>query len=79
LKRLNTISQYEARYLVTLAFRYQRVYDETRTCPDKKVTEFDTAAAFQFMIELYESGTFRFAKLEAWLRQHARLAGSAGR
>jgi prophage maintenance system killer protein len=41
--------------------------------------EFDTAAAFQFMIELYESGTFRFAKLETWLRQHARLAGSPGR
>jgi len=40
--------------------------------------EFEDATAFQFMIELYESGTFRFAKLEAWLRQHVRLAGSAG-
>jgi hypothetical protein len=40
--------------------------------------EFDDAAAFQFMIELYESSTFRFAKLEDWLRQHARLAGSPG-
>ena len=41
--------------------------------------EFEDAAAFQFMIELYESGTFRFAKLENWLRQHARLANSPGR
>ncbi len=40
--------------------------------------EFDDTAAFQFMIELYESGTFRFAKLEGWLRQHARLTGSTG-
>jgi death on curing protein len=41
--------------------------------------EFEDAAAFQFMIGLYERGTFRFAELEAWLRQHARLAGSPGR
>jgi death-on-curing protein len=41
--------------------------------------DFDDAAAFQFMIELYESGTFRFAKLETWLRQHSRSARSPGR
>jgi death on curing protein len=41
--------------------------------------EFDDVAAFQFMIELYESGTFRFAKLETWLRQHAHVAGSPSR
>ena len=41
--------------------------------------EFDDVAAFQFMIELYESGTFRFPKLEGWLRQHVRMAGSPGR
>jgi death on curing protein len=41
--------------------------------------EFEDDAAYQFMIELYESGTFRFAELETWLRQHARLAGSPGR
>ncbi len=36
--------------------------------------EFDDVAAFQFLIGLYESGTFRFAKLEAWLRAHASRA-----
>jgi death on curing protein len=41
--------------------------------------EFEDAAAFQFMIGLYERGTFRFAELETWLRRHACLAGSAGR
>jgi death on curing protein len=41
--------------------------------------EFDDVTAFRFMIELYETGTFRFAILEGWLRQHARLAGSPGR
>jgi death-on-curing protein len=41
--------------------------------------EFDDAAAFHFMIELYESATFRFGKLESWLRQHARLASWPGR
>jgi death on curing protein len=41
--------------------------------------EFDDVTAFRFMIELYESGTFRFAKLESWLRQNARLTGLPGR
>ena len=40
---------------------------------------FEDIAAFEFMIGLYESGTFRFAELEAWLREHVRLAGSPGR
>jgi death-on-curing protein len=31
---------------------------------------FDDIAAFQFLIGLYESGKFRFAELETWLRKH---------
>lgn len=42
------------------------------------VLEFDDATAFEFLIGLYESGMFRFEKLETWLRQHARLAGQRG-
>ncbi|HVP48802.1 MAG TPA: type II toxin-antitoxin system death-on-curing family toxin [Bryobacteraceae bacterium] len=42
------------------------------------VLEFDDVAAFQFLIGLYESGTFRFAELESWLRRHARMAGPPG-
>jgi death on curing protein len=32
--------------------------------------DFDDVAAFQFLIGMYESGKFRFADLEAWLRTH---------
>ena len=32
---------------------------------------FDDVAAYEFMIQLYESGNFRFRELEAWLREHA--------
>lgn len=31
---------------------------------------FDDATAFQFLIGLYETGTFRFAELDEWLRAH---------
>src|SRR5258708_5819237 len=33
--------------------------------------EFDDLEAYSFLISLYESGTMRFAELEAWLRRHA--------
>jgi death-on-curing protein len=33
--------------------------------------EFDDLEAFNFLLGLYESGTFRFQELEVWLRQHA--------
>jgi death-on-curing protein len=33
--------------------------------------EFEDDAAFAFLLDLYESGRFRFAELEKWLRQHA--------
>jgi death-on-curing protein len=33
--------------------------------------EFEDDAAFDFLLDLYESGRFRFAELEKWLRQHA--------
>jgi death-on-curing protein len=32
--------------------------------------EFDDAAAFSFLIGLYESNAMRFAELEIWLRRH---------
>jgi prophage maintenance system killer protein len=32
--------------------------------------KFDDRAAFDFLMELYVSGRFRFAELEAWLRRH---------
>jgi len=34
--------------------------------------EFEDDAAFAFLVDLYESGRFRFAELERWLRQHVR-------
>lgn len=38
--------------------------------------DFDDTEAYQFLIELYESGRFRYAELEAWLRAHAsKVAG----
>jgi death on curing protein len=36
--------------------------------------EFDDLKAFQFLMQLYESGQFRFERLEPWLRLHARRA-----
>jgi death-on-curing protein len=33
--------------------------------------ELEDDAAFDFLLDLYESGRFRFAELERWLRQHA--------
>lgn len=36
------------------------------------VLAFDDAVAYSFLLGLYESGTFRFAELEGWLRQHVR-------
>ena len=36
--------------------------------------DFDDRAAFQFLMELYEGGRFRFAELETWLREHASQA-----
>jgi death-on-curing protein len=33
--------------------------------------ELEDDAAFAFLLDLYESGGFRFAELESWLRQHA--------
>lgn len=33
--------------------------------------DFEDAAAYQFLVGLYESDSFRFSVLEAWLRQHA--------
>ena len=33
--------------------------------------EFDDRAAYLFLLGLYERGCFRFAELEAWLREHA--------
>ena len=32
--------------------------------------DFDDITAFQFLIGLYESGEFRFAELEEWIRAH---------
>jgi len=32
---------------------------------------FDDLSAHRFLIGLYESGEFRFAELEAWLREHS--------
>ena len=32
---------------------------------------FEDLEAYQFLIELYESGQFRFEHLEPWLREHA--------
>ncbi len=37
------------------------------------VLQFDDIEAYQFMIALYETGTFRKAELDLWLRVHARL------
>lgn len=34
--------------------------------------EFDDFEAYQFLMELYDQGRFRFAELERWLRAHAR-------
>ncbi|MCC6264374.1 MAG: type II toxin-antitoxin system death-on-curing family toxin [Bryobacterales bacterium] len=31
---------------------------------------FDDMEAYNFLIELYEAGNFRFAELETWLRAH---------
>jgi death on curing protein len=36
--------------------------------------EFDDLEAYEFLIQLYESGRIRFERLEPWLRRHARLA-----
>ena len=33
--------------------------------------DFEDAAAYQFLLGLYESGGFMFSALEGWLRQHA--------
>jgi len=33
--------------------------------------EFDDLEAFQFLIHLYETNQFHFARLEPWLRQHS--------
>ena len=32
--------------------------------------EFDDAAAFSFLMGLYEGGTMRFGELDGWLRKH---------
>ena len=32
---------------------------------------FDDRQAYEFLIGLYETGRFRYAELEAWLRSHA--------
>jgi len=32
----------------------------------------DDTVAYSFLLGLYESGTFRFAELETWLRQHTK-------
>jgi prophage maintenance system killer protein len=32
---------------------------------------FADAEAYAFLLDLYESGAFRFHELEKWLRQHA--------
>jgi len=32
--------------------------------------EFEDGDAFAFLIGLYETGTMRFAELDAWLRRH---------
>ncbi len=37
--------------------------------------EFDDLQAYQFLVGLYESKAFQFARLEPWLRQHARPVG----
>lgn len=36
---------------------------------------FEDRSAYEFMIGLYESGAFRFAELERWLRAHASSQG----
>jgi death-on-curing protein len=33
--------------------------------------DFDDRAACQFLMSLYDTGRFRFAELEEWLRRHA--------
>jgi len=35
---------------------------------------FSDREAYDFLIELYESGRFRFSELEVWLRQHVHRA-----
>lgn len=37
--------------------------------------KFDDREAYEVLIQLYESGRFRFEELEAWLRGHASKAG----
>lgn len=36
--------------------------------------EFDDPKAYEFLMQLYESGQFRFERVEPWLRAHARPA-----
>ena len=33
--------------------------------------QFDDLAAYEFLIQLYEDGQFRWERLEPWLREHA--------
>ncbi len=37
--------------------------------------EFDDLQAYQFLVGLYEEKAFQFARLEPWLRQHAKPVG----
>ncbi len=36
--------------------------------------DFDDLEAYQFLMQLYEAGRFRFEHLEPWLRKHAQPA-----
>lgn len=38
----------------------------------------ESEEAYAFMVDLYESGRFRFAELEKWLRAHSITVGQAG-